>query len=51
MSFSAYVPRIARLHLRMLSDEERASRINAFLVKTEMPLEPEVREAARQTMK
>jgi hypothetical protein len=41
----------ARLYLCTLFDEERTSRINAFLEKTETPLESAFREATRQTIK
>jgi metal-responsive CopG/Arc/MetJ family transcriptional regulator len=51
ISRSAYMTKIARLHLRGLSDAERTAQINTFLEETGMPLEPAVREATQQTMK
>ena len=49
-SRSASMSQITRLYLRALSDEERTSRIDAFLEKTQMPLDPAVREASWQTI-
>lgn len=49
MSRSAYVTRIARFHLRALSDADRTQQINRFLETAEMELDPFVKEAARKT--